>query len=402
MITEVQIKNFKSIVDLTLPLSNINVFIGENGCGKSNILEAIGFASLADHVIDNESLSSKGIRNAKPNLIFNSFKEKKKQKAISLSLKSKLSTVNYTFEVSSSASEMFPIWVQVKENFRDEIKLKNIIRTHILQVQKEQNKGVIQESSGKIVELVFNELKSNPDFDFDDLENQLKLSDYLEQFLIYAPATLSLRGLQVESQKQPLGIYGENIDVLLASFSKEENKVLERYYYLIDWLEDLLIDRSDTFKLEGYKLGRSNSKLYFKDKFMGKGNNLFSAENANEGVLHILFYLSLFLSKRTPSFLGIDNIETALNPKLCRNLIKVLSEIAIEKGKQALITTHNPAILDGLNLHDDRQRLFVVKRNDEGHTQVERIKLKPQTNGEQLKLSEMWMRGYLGGLPTNF
>lgn len=101
-------------------------------------------------------------------------------------------------------------------------------------------------------------------------------------------------------------------------------------------------------------------------------------------------------------FFGIDNIETALNPKLCRDLIKKLSEIAIKNGKQVVITTHNPAILDGLNLHDDHQRLFVVKRNDEGHTQIERIKLKPATNGEQLKLSEMWMRGYIGGLPNNF
>jgi hypothetical protein len=31
-----------------------------------------------------------------------------------------------------------------------------------------------------------------------------------------------------------------------------------------------------------------------------------------------------------------------------------------------LVTTHNPAALDGLNLNDEDQRLFVVYRNDEG------------------------------------
>ncbi len=56
---------------------------------------------------------------------------------------------------------------------------------------------------------------------------------------------------------------------------------------------------------------------------------------------------------------------------------------------------------DGLNLNDDEQRLFVVSRNDEGKTQVRRIKLKPGSD-KNLKLSEMWMRGYLGGLPNNF
>jgi len=57
--------------------------------------------------------------------------------------------------------------------------------------------------------------------------------------------------------------------------------------------------------------------------------------------------------------------------------------------------------LDGLNLNDDEQRLFVVYRNDDGKTQIKRIRLKPESD-ENLKLSEMWMRGYLGGLPKNF
>jgi hypothetical protein len=60
--------------------------------------------------------------------------------------------------------------------------------------------------------------------------------------------------------------------------------------------------------------------------------------------------------------------------------------------------------LDGLNLHDDEQRLFVVSRNDDGHTVTKRIKLKQQPEGAafKYKLSELWMRGHLGGLPETF
>ena len=47
MIDNIHIKNFKSIVDLTLDLGRFNVIIGANGCGKTNILEAITFASAA-------------------------------------------------------------------------------------------------------------------------------------------------------------------------------------------------------------------------------------------------------------------------------------------------------------------------------------------------------------------
>jgi len=224
----------------------------------------------------------------------------------------------------------------------------------------------------------------------------------LKEFIIYNLSTKILRGINSESRKSPLGINGESLDLLISTFNKEEFNNLEKYYSFISWLKNIEIDKEDILKLSGHKLGKSTSLLYFKDKFMKKKNNIFSAENANEGILHILFYLSLFISKKTPKLFAIDNIETALNPKLCRNLIKSLAELAKENDKQALITTHNPAILDGLNLNDDEQRLFVVSRSDEGYTKVKRIKVKPEVDGENLKLSEMWMRGHLGGLPQNF
>lgn len=37
MIQNIKIKNFKSIRDLELPLTNLNVMIGSNGVGKSNL-----------------------------------------------------------------------------------------------------------------------------------------------------------------------------------------------------------------------------------------------------------------------------------------------------------------------------------------------------------------------------
>ena len=47
MIEKIEIKNFKSILTDNISLGRLNVFIGENGVGKSNILEALLFASVA-------------------------------------------------------------------------------------------------------------------------------------------------------------------------------------------------------------------------------------------------------------------------------------------------------------------------------------------------------------------
>jgi predicted ATPase len=107
----------------------------------------------------------------------------------------------------------------------------------------------------------------------------------------------------------------------------------------------------------------------------------------------------LFISDKTPKFFAIENIDNALNPKLACDLMKVLAQLAEKYGKQVIFTTHNAAILDGLNLNDPEQRLFVASRNAVGHTKMLRIEKKPPTtNRQSVKLSEQFLRGYIGGL----
>ena len=78
-------------------------------------------------------------------------------------------------------------------------------------------------------------------------------------------------------------------------------------------------------------------------------------------------------------------------------------ELAKKYDKQVIFTTHNPAILDGLDLHDEEQRLFVIYRNMDGHTQAKQIEpLEPLDDGEIVPLSEAFINGYIGGLPKNF
>ena len=73
MIKEIQIENFKSIQSLNLELGRLNVFIGANGSGKSNILEAIAFGSAAiENKLENEFLSTR-IRTTNPNLMKSAF-----------------------------------------------------------------------------------------------------------------------------------------------------------------------------------------------------------------------------------------------------------------------------------------------------------------------------------------
>jgi hypothetical protein len=68
-----------------------------------------------------------------------------------------------------------------------------------------------------------------------------------------------------------------------------------------------------------------------------------------------------------------------------------------------MLTTHNPLVLDGLELSDDRVRLFTVGRDKAGHTKVKRVPVKDfptlkRKYGEHA-VSRLWIEGRLGGMP---
>ncbi|MCU0391328.1 MAG: AAA family ATPase [Thermoflexibacter sp.] len=423
MLQEITIKNFKSIAEDTIELGRVNVFIGENGCGKSNILEAVGFASaLENGKIELETLVEKGIRVAKPSLMRGSFSKNKNKDKIEISLSfSKDKKLDlHLIPNSEDKDDIYANWIEEElvtsiqklTSFYQNIKaigdekeflevLKNVIP--ILEKNNQGNDKLSKESSEMLS--AFKGILPLPNAPDDSLYFSDYFQSFFSHFVIYSLSTPILRGLLDDSNIDPVGIYGGNLDVLIANFDKEERKELLEYNYLIDWLDSFVVDTNDILKLKGYKLNRSQSTLYFTDKYMMKKNNIFSSENANEGILHVLFYLALMISKRTPKFFAIDNIESSLNPHLCRHLMTELCKLAKKHDKQLLITTHNPAILDGLNLFDEEVRLFVVSRNKTGHTKTRRVKLKPDVQnkmGEKYKLSELWTRGYLGAISENF
>ncbi|HRA72775.1 MAG TPA: AAA family ATPase, partial [Flavobacterium sp.] len=218
-----------------------------------------------------------------------------------------------------------------------------------------------------------------------------------KNFIIYSPENTSLRTFEKEGQIEPLGIYGEGLFKLLKYFKSDEKEKLEtikKYLNFFGWFEDLTIP-DNLFEGESY--------LKIKDKFIDKNVDFFDQRSSNEGFLFILFYCSLLISKKTPDFFAIDNIESSLNPKLTTKLIKCLTELSKENNKQIILTTHSPSALDGLDLNDDEQKLFLVYRNNKGYTSIKEIEKPKQIEGQEpIKLSEAFLRGYLGGLPKNF
>src|SRR3954470_5198746 len=81
MIRTLSISNFKSVEDLSIGLGRVSVLIGENGSGKSNILEGIALlGAAASGRLENEFLITRGIRVTDADAMFSAFRKKRSKK----------------------------------------------------------------------------------------------------------------------------------------------------------------------------------------------------------------------------------------------------------------------------------------------------------------------------------
>lgn len=430
MIEAVEIKNFKSVEELNLELGRVNVFIGENGAGKSTILEAITFVGAAEaDRLDDELLALRGIRTVNPQLMRSAFNRDNCNQSIEINIQSKVNSqsTKKKFKLSHD-NEMFSEW-QVEKSYaakidKDEeldmdlsfsaIKIMNdLVEDQGLSIE---DVYTLLQSIGKKAGLKKSEIESR--FGLirrkDGLqrlkmmlsarEQYIKKVDeafgYLKKFAIYSPQIEQLKELNRESKMKPLGIYGEGIFFLLRKVLTKQPEAfsdIEDGLNLIGWFSSFSINDEPDMP---------EQLLSFNDRYVK--DFALELRNTNEGFLYMLFYMVLFVSEDTPKIFAIDNIDSSLNPKLCKFMIQHLANLAKKYNKQVFLTTHNPAILDGIDLNDDEQRLFVVSRKKRGGSTVAKrlnVEDKPKSlDGEEpITLSEAMLRGYIpNALPKGF
>lgn len=384
MIDKIQIKNFKSIVDLTLELGKFNVIIGANGCGKTNILEAITFASAASQSkLDVESLVNRDIRIPDSRFMFNAFDDTEQDKSpfitINVVSKSKMNT-NIVIGYAEKVKE----WINLAD-FTDKLRIQKVLES-------------LESHTGKTIDILHDDNiditnfdKKNPEL-FKALYDMLIDKPELSSFITYRPTEGNLRK-NPETRMFPFGTKGEGLLKYLKELGQESSDLfaeINNGLHLLDWFDNFSIP--DDLLSNEYALSIG-------DKYLKESMHMFDQRSTNEGFLYLLFYITLFNSKDTPNFFAIDNIEISFNPKLCTKLTEYLVESSVKNDKQVILTTHSPYVLDGLDLSNDYVRLFVARRNIDGHTRLERICYR---EGRNMLLSELWMSGLIGGLPDNF
>ena len=368
MIDKIRIRNYKSIVDLTLDLGRFNVIIGTNGCGKSNILEAITMGALG--VSDNADigrLAKHGIRVTDSNLMVNAFEDTDDNMSEFIKLQVSGDDKPYDTNIALTYEEKWNKWM---DNKPDEY---NIIKQHYRSEHGDSSK------------------EEDPYKEYHRLRKELIEKPTFLRFLTYSPNESVMREMVRSIDVYPLGVHGEGLfHYLKVTKIQHLFPIINEGLRMLDWFEG--VSPADGLLSNEFDVTIS-------DKYLKESLHSFDQRSTNEGFLYLLFYLTLFNSQDTPPFFAVDNIETSFNPGLCQNLTKYLIGASKENNKQVILTTHNPYVLDGLDLSDDEQRLFVCRRDIDGHTRLERVKFRED---RKMSLSELWMSGLIGALPENF
>lgn len=391
MIDRIEIHAFKSIQEASLELGGFNVFIGANGSGKSNLLEAIGvLGAAAAGRVDDESLLYRGVRPGLPDLYKTSFRGHKRRNAIRFGGYSGASSYEVELNNPSSQSTSWSYktekWLSAGKRVVGRSPASSEMST------LDSNRGLAALEEVKMA----------------GTDGACLLSA-LQKFSIYTPNTLKLRGIESDLQNRaPVGLAGGRLAEAseelrrLAQNDEALDDVIEGILELVDWVDNFGARAGSGVPLSP-SIPRPAQVLYFRDRYMAEGRNILSAYDASEGALYVLFAAILAAHPDSPKFLAIDNFDATLNPRLVRSLSSKMVEWVLDRNRQLLMTCHNPLVLDGLPLQDERVRLFAVDRSYGGMTVIRRVvvdqALIAKAN-EGWPLSRLWILGHLGGVPN--
>jgi len=117
------------------------------------------------------------------------------------------------------------------------------------------------------------------------------------------------------------------------------------------------------------------------------------ARFASDGTLKMLAYLVVLQDPHPPQFIGVEEPENFLHPRLLPELAEECR--AASERSQLLVTTHSPFFLNPLRPEEVR----VLYRDAQGYTQAVRVSdlpRVPQFLEEGASLGQLWMEGRFG------
>lgn len=210
------------------------------------------------------------------------------------------------------------------------------------------------------------------------------LRDFITGWYVSYLSTDSARGQPEAGPQERLTKSGDNLANVIQFLAERHGTQLERIFEVlrrrVPRIERVLAETM----LDGRLL------LQIKD---APFNQPVLARFASDGTLKLLAYLVLLYDPAPPPFVGIEEPENFLHPRLLPELAEECR--AATERTQLMVTTHSPFFLNALRPEEVR----VWWRNEQGYTQSQRaadLPGVPEFVARGALLGHLWMEGQLG------
>lgn len=393
---ELEVQNFRSLRQVSIPLGPLNVLVGPNGVGKSNLLDVFRF--LADIIQSDiepalegrggfESTAFRGGSRAPSN--------------IRIRLKS-----TWTRHSSPNAPDEYELQITRRRREGKD----TLSRQESFQFKRTKGRGrriTIQGEKAQVVDTQQSKEQETRSIGLRRFSSGLstlpRLSDDAggNEVAVLAERLASFRVFDVNvnaarySSRYSSGFHREalwedaaNLAAFLLRFSEEHPEAWDRLES--DAKEVLPQLRSIDFAFPSGPAGEvivvlHESGLRFPTPLA----------DASYGTIRLLGLLALLYDPNPPSLTCIEEIDHGLHPQALELLVERIREAS--ERTQFLIATHSPALADRIR----PEELVVCERGNDGASRIPAVTQEELEaiveRSEGLPLGELWFSGVLGG-----
>jgi len=383
MISELKIRNFKSLESIDLKLGHFNLLVGANASGKSNFLDALRFLQgvgsgiTIDEILEGKPPSGIGQRwlgirggarfiafkrpdgTSAPETYFQvklshrgPFKGTEDALVYSLSFDTENDTPTYDEESVFLGSRALMKSTLGKDSKREpkgpdrkgtfDFSKLNLLSMFATTDILTQRLGAAADRQSKM-----EGEKTETELGVEAI-NSISRDFRNMQFLDPIPSVLRDYSSKVERMSET----GEGFAALIREIDSNGSKPA-----LMEWLKELRPDEvEDLYALEGLK---SDFMVAIKE-----GNTEFRAPVLSEGTLRFIALAATFFQPSMPKVVVIEEIEKCLHPSRLRLLLELMRSQSKRTGTQVFATTHSPTLISWLT-EEDRRTTFVCTRDSE-------------------------------------
>ena len=350
---KIKIEGYRSLKSVEWEPAPLNVLIGPNASGKSNLLQALSLLpAAANGTLYDEILRRGGMAP----LLWN-------QEA------TEITVVAQCVDEGSDPTDY-------------SLRLRRLGRTGSFEVVKEEltsaTGGVFltRKWDDAAEALSFRETALSSRFDREGNSVAIRFQHFARRLAVYhdlrTDASAELRQSAVTRMERQLEPEGQNLIPVLHTLCANDR---EFKGYIDQAMAAAFPDDYDGLSFPPAADGRVQLRLRWK-----RSKSAHGIAELSDGTIRFLMLLTILLNTERASLIAIDEPETGLHP----GMLPIIAELAVEASAktQVVISTHSPEFLDAF---DETLPAATVFRWVEDHTEIGSLR------GEQLK---EWVENY--------